>query len=239
MSVQKRRARDLDSHQNSERPFVLLEPAVPPEPQSLDERAEHWDAAYETRGVEGVSWYQPLPAVSLELVEALRVPPTAAVIDVGGGASTLGDHLVERGFSDVTVLDVSGPALDASRRRIGDDAGVSFLRADLLDWRPKRTYDLWHDRAVYHFLVAEEDRQAYLRALRSALARGGYVIVATFAVDGPPTCSGLPVSRYSVDALVETFGGSFEELESRREEHTTPRGSIQPFTWVAGRMRAD
>ena len=204
---------------------------------SPDEQAGRWDAAYAQGGVEGVSWFQPVPAVSLKLIERLGVPRTAAVIDVGGGASLLADNLVRRGFSDVTVLDIAGSALDASRQRIGARPSVSFVQADLLTWRPSRRYDLWHDRAVYHFLVTDEDRETYARTLRKAVVPGGAVILATFAPDGPATCSGLPVLRYSVDGLGEILGGTFDRVESLREEHITPRGSMQPFTWVAGRIR--
>ena len=205
-------------------------PKVVITPVSPDEKAGRWDAAYAQRGVEGVSWYQPVPAVPLELIEALGVPRTAAVIDVGGGASLLADKLVRRGFSDVTVLDIASSALDATRQRIGARASVSFVQADLLTWRPSRRYDLWHDRAVFHFLVTDADRETYARTLREAVAPGGAVILATFAPDGPATCSGLPVLRYSIDDLGEILGGTFDQLESLREEHITPRGSTQPFT---------
>jgi len=136
----------------------------------------------------------------------------------------------------VTVLDISRSALDASRGRLADPASVSYFHDDLLAWQPSRRYDVWHDRAVFHFLVDEEDRQTYGRTLRSALAPGGFVILATFAPDGPPTCSGLPVVRYSAETLADTLGATFERLEVRREEHTTPRGSTQHFTWIAGRV---
>jgi len=207
------------------------------ESSSSVDRAERWDAAYEQRGVDGVSWYQSVPTVSLKLIEQLGVPPEAAVIDVGGGASLLADNLVRRGFSDVTVLDISGSALEASRQRTSAGASITFMRANLLAWRPSRRYDLWHDRAVYHFLVVDEDREAYARTLRQAIVPDGLVILATFAPDGPSTCSGLPVRRYSADGLAEIFGGAFDVVESLREEHVTPRGSRQPFTWVAGRLR--
>jgi SAM-dependent methyltransferase len=148
---------------------------------SSEERAARWDSAYDQRGVGGVSWYQRTPEASLQLIDALRVPPAAAVIDVGGGASSLADHLVRRGYSDVTVLDVSRSALDRSRGQLADPASVSYVHDDLLRWHPPRQYDLWHDRALYHFLVDEKDRQTYAKTLRSALATGGFVIVATFA----------------------------------------------------------
>lgn len=209
----------------------------PNELLSSHERAGRWDAAYDRGGVESVSWYQAVPAVSLELMERLEVPPTASVIDVGGGGSPLAHELMQRGFSDVTVLDISGSALDASRERIGEDASITFVQADLLAWAPSRKYDVWHDRAVYHFLVTDGDRATYARTLRKALAPDGFAVVGTFALDGPSTCSGLPVRRYAADELSHSLGGTFEKLESVREEHVTPRGTVQPFTWIAGRNR--
>jgi SAM-dependent methyltransferase len=203
------------------------------------EQERHWDSAYEERGAEGVSWYQTVPQASLDLVKALGVPNTAAVVDIGGGTSLLASFLVERGFTDVSVLDISGSALGASKRRMGEAVHVRMLQADVLAWRPARRYDLWHDRAMFHFLVTEDERDAYVRTLRSAIAPLGFVILATFAPDGPPTCSGLPVVRYSDDGLAQVLGDTFDVLETRREEHTTPRGALQPFTWLAGRFRQE
>ncbi len=197
--------------------------------------SRHWDFAYTERGVEGVSWYQPVPQTSLELIEALEIPHEAGVIDIGGGASLLADCLVERQFSDVTVLDVSESALGEVQSRLRDSP-VIRLRADVRDWDPPRRYDLWHDRALFHFLVTDADRSRYLETLRAATSPGGFLIVATFAPDGPEVCSGLPVARYSSDDLSHSLGPMFEPLETRREVHTTPRGSAQPFTWVAGRI---
>lgn len=204
---------------------------------TTEERARHWDSAYAGRGVHGVSWYQDAPSVSLELIEALGIGRDAAVIDVGGGASDLAEHLVERGFIDVSVLDVSAAALAEARRRLGDAAPVSWLHEDLLVWRPERRFVLWHDRAAFHFLVTSDDRDKYLQTLRSAIGVEGFVVLATFAPDGPEFCSGLPVARYSVADLAHLLGAGFELLETRREEHITPQGVMQPFTWVAGRMR--
>lgn len=201
------------------------------------DRARHWDTAYAGRGVDSVSWYQDAPSVSLELIEALGISRDAVVIDVGGGASLLAERLVERGFVDVSVLDVSAAALAEARRRLGDAAPVSWLHEDLLVWRPERRFVLWHDRAVFHFLVTFDDRDRYLQTLRSAIQDDGFVVLATFAPDGPGFCSGLPVARYSVAELAHLLGAGFELLETRREEHITPRGVMQPFTWVAGRMR--
>ena len=199
-------------------------------------RARHWDSAYENRGAEGVSWYQALPAVSVELVEALGISHEAPVIDIGGGASSFAKSLRERGFKNVTVLDISRSALALSERDQGG-TGISLIEADVLHWNPVRHYDVWHDRATFHFLVADRDRATYMQTLEAALAPGGIAIIATFAQDAPPTCSGLPVARYSEEDLVEVLGPSFDVLETRREEHRTPRGAVQPFTWVAARNR--
>jgi hypothetical protein len=204
---------------------------------TTDERASHWDAAYAGRGTRSVSWYQGLPSASLDLIEALAIGRVAAVVDVGGGASLLADHLVERGFVDVSVLDVSAAALAEACRRLGDGAPVSWLHEDVLVWRPERRFVLWHDRAVFHFLVSSGDRDRYLQTLRSALGVEGFVVLGTFAPDGPVTCSGLPVARYSGADLADLLGDGFDLVEARREEHVTPKGMIQPYTWVAGRMR--
>jgi trans-aconitate methyltransferase len=202
-----------------------------------EDRAQHWESAYTARGVEGVSWYEPSPAQSLKLVEALDVMRDARVIDVGGGASRLVDELAGGGFTDLTVLDISASALEKVRERLHDPR-IRLLRADLLEWEPPREYDLWHDRAVFHFLVDDADRQRYLATLRRAVARGGAVVIATFAPDGPEVCSGLPVRRYSAEELVALLGDDFELQRDFREQHTTPHGLRQPFTWIAGRIRA-
>ena len=199
-------------------------------------QARHWNSTYEHRGAQGVSWYQAEPAISLELVEALCTSRDAPVIDIGGGASSFARSLAERGFSDVTVLDISRTALAISEReQTGMD--ITMVEADVLRWDPARLYGVWHDRATFHFLFSDRERVTYTRKLEAALAPGGFAIIATFAPDAPPTCSGLPVVRYSVADLAEVLGPSFEVLETRREEHRTPRGGVQPFTWVAARNR--
>lgn len=200
------------------------------------ELAGLWDAAYARRGAAGVSWYQAVPAVSLELVAALAVPPTAAVVDVGGGASALARELAARGYADVSVVDLSGAALAAARRDAGD-APIAWIEADVLAWRPERRFDLWHDRAVFHFLVEPDDRARYRATLEAAVAAHGAVVIGTFAADGPPHCSGLPVARYAPDELAAELGPAFAPLASRREEHATPGGAVQPFTWLVARRR--
>lgn len=202
---------------------------------SPDARANHWDNAYQARGIAAVSWFQNQPVVSLELIDALGILPDAAVIDIGGGTSTLADRLVERGFTDISVLDISPNALETTRQRLGVSAPVSWLQNDLLSWQPERQFELWHDRAVFHFLVDNDDRDAYLDALKVGVAPGGALIVATFAEEGPEYCSGLPVARYAAEDLASLLGENFEVVETRKEVHTTPAGASQPFTWVAAR----
>jgi SAM-dependent methyltransferase len=203
-----------------------------PKPTS---RRDHWDATYRRAAPTELSWHQLEPTVSLELIDAVGVPRDAAVIDVGGGASALVDHLLTRGCVDLSVLDISAAALAISRGRLGDAEKVQLLHADIVSWQPVRRYDLWHDRAVFHFLVEAADQQRYLNVLRSAVRPGGYAIIATFAPDGPERCSGLPVARYGADDLGLLLDDAFEIVEVRGEQHITPTGIRQSFTWVAAR----
>lgn len=206
---------------------------------SSAERQAHWQAIYSRKGEADVSWFEAAPAVSLELIESLGVPPDAAVIDIGGGASRLVDHLLARGFADVTVLDLSAAALAAARARLGGAAAqVTWLAADATTWEPARHYDLWHDRAAFHFLTDADDRAAYVARLSRATVPGGHVIIGTFAPDGPERCSGLPVMRYDADSLAATLGPGFTLLHSRRHDHVTPAGVIQRFRFSAFRRAA-
>ena len=220
------RATDLDGGFQAWRCFVAA---------SRTERANaHWEEIYGTRAPTQLSWFESQPVMSLEMIAAAKnVDQDTAIIDVGGGASTLVDELVARDYRDLTVLDVSQAALEIARSRVGDKANrVRWIAHDLLTWRPPRRYGLWHDRAVFHFLVAPGQRAAYLAVLHAALEPGGSVIVATFADDGPQTCSGLPTTRYSPDELAAAFGPDHDVLASRREEHLTPNRVVQPFTWL-------
>jgi len=194
--------------------------------------AAQWEALYQANRVNGVSWYQEEPVESLNLLGRLGVETNASVIDIGGGASVFVDFLLSKGFSDLTVLDISRSAIRASRERIGAGAKVTWLVHNLLTWEPDRCYDLWHDRAVFHFLGPNEIK-VYQDLLRRSVAPGGSVIMATFAPDGPGWCSGLPVTRYRADQLGEVLGDEFTVVEQRGEVHTTPSGALQPFTWIA------
>jgi hypothetical protein len=179
-----------------------------------------------------VSWYQPEPEMSLALIDRLGVPKPAPVIDVGGGASLLVDRLLARGYMDLDVLDLSLTALEIARRRLGSAAPVRWLHEDILTWQPDRRYALWHDRAVFHFLTNATDQATYLTTMRQTLGDSGALIIATFASDGPERCSGLPVARYDAIDLERLLDG-FTVVESSREEHVTPGGTVQPFTWIA------
>lgn len=198
----------------------------------------HWDTVYRTKSADSVSWYQSSPDASLAAIGRTGVGRSAAIIDIGGGASLLADRLLSQGFNDVSVLDTAAPALDIVRHRIGAAAGkVDFIVADVTHWIPQRRYAVWHDRAAFHFLTSDADRAAYRRALDVGLAPGGFLILATFAADGPEKCSGLPVRRHDRAALAMAVGPGFETIDSWREEHLTPGGSIQPFTWGLFRKR--
>ena len=192
----------------------------------------HWNDRYSTIGAESVSWYEPHPRLSLAMLERSGIVPPASVLDVGGGASSFARALVGRGFDDVTVLDLSDDALAIARQGLERPDDVELIAGDVTAWTPSRAWDLWHDRAVFHFLTEPSQREAYRRALSTALAPGGAVAIATFAPDGPEQCSGLPVIRYSPDDLLIELGDGFHEVASGRAIHTTPNGSTQPFSWV-------
>ncbi|MGN7736019.1 class I SAM-dependent methyltransferase [Ensifer sp. 22564] len=193
-------------------------------------RRAHWDKAYQSKGEAGVSWFEDAPAVSLDLIRRHVTIATASLIDVGGGASRLVDALLDEGMKSVTVLDLSPAALDAARARLGLRADAAhWVAADVTAWRPDRTYDIWHDRAAFHFLTDPDDRAAYIERLTAAVAPGGYAVIATFAPDGPERCSGLPVVRYDPAALAEVIGPSFRLVEHVKHQHTTPWNSTQAF----------
>jgi SAM-dependent methyltransferase len=213
--------------------------------------AEHWDTVYGTKAADEVSWFQRQPTTSQRLLTSVS-SPSGAVVDVGAGASTLVDTLLDAGWSDVTVLDVSAKALALVRDRVSDrvdrvsdrvgeqphdlprkrPGSTSFVVADVLSWQPERTYDAWHDRAVFHFLVQPDRRDQYVATASRAVRPGGAVVLGTFAADGPTQCSGLPTARYDADGLAAVFAPGFSLEHSEREEHVTPGGAVQPFTWV-------
>ena len=201
------------------------------------DRIAHWQQVYATKQVDAVSWYQPSAARSLSLIRTFAPDISAAVIDVGAGASVLVDELLDAGYTDLTVLDIAGDALATSRRRLGERAGLvhwiehDVLTADLAGSR----YDLWHDRAVFHFLTEAVDRAAYVAQLDRAVRAGGNVVMATFADDGPTKCSGLPVVRYTPELLQAELGEGFVLVRSEHEMHHTPMGTSQSFLYCVFR----
>lgn len=194
---------------------------------------EHWDKVYSSKASNAVSWFQPHAALSLELIKATGTGQDASIIDVGGGASTLVDDLIANGYSDLTVLDLSAAALDAARQRLGAQGSkVNWIVADITQAElPSKRYDIWHDRAVFHFLTTQKQRDAYVRTVFNSVKPGGHVIIATFAEDGPEQCSGLPVMRYRADDLHDEFGDAFTLLKHQKEAHQTPFGTMQQFVY--------
>jgi 2-polyprenyl-3-methyl-5-hydroxy-6-metoxy-1,4-benzoquinol methylase len=199
---------------------------------------EHWEQIYRTKAPDQLSWYSPRLSASLELIERASVSRKAAVIDVGGGESTLVDDLLARGYQNITLLDISQEAIDANKKRLGKEAErVHWLTADIteVELEPER-FDVWHDRAVFHFLTASNDRVAYVRQVVKAVKHGGHVIVSTFGPEGPTRCSGLDVVRYDAESLHNEFGKRFRLLESSKQLHYTPVGTLQQFLYCWCRM---
>lgn len=194
---------------------------------------EHWEKVYQTKQPDAVSWFQEHATRSLELIRSVEASLDANIIDVGGGASTLVDDLLGHGFKNISVLDLSATALDVARKRLGTAGNcVTWIAGNICAVNlPDHTYDIWHDRAVFHFLTEPADRAAYVQQVMRSVKPGGHVIVATFAPDGPEQCSGLPVARYAPGQLHQEFGPSFELLEHMSEEHKTPWGSVQHFVY--------
>lgn len=194
---------------------------------------EHWENVYRTKATDAVSWFQEHAKTSLNLIQTLSLEKNASIIDVGGGASTLVDDLLLAGYSHLSVLDLSSSALEASKNRIGSTAEkVNWIEADITKVNlSEHQFDLWHDRAVFHFLTSAEDRVTYVKTLLGSLTSGGHAIIVTFAENGPIQCSGLPVMRYSAQGLHAELGDSFVLVEERYEKHETPFGTVQEFLY--------
>ena len=203
----------------------------------MDDR-EHWETVYSTKEVDKVSWFKPHLDRSLAFLEAANIDKNAGVIDVGGGASTLVDDLLDRGYLNVTVLDVSRSALDAARDRLGDRAAlVQWICADITTVQlPVGAYEFWHDRAVFHFLRDPSARVRYVAAVRRSLKPGGHIVVATFGPHGPEKCSGLEVMRFTAEEIHAEFGSPFARISSATEMHKTPWGAEQEFVYCYCRM---
>ena len=197
--------------------------------------ATHWDHVY-AQGETTLSWYQTYPAMSLRMLQLAGVGQPESLVDVGGGTSRLVDVFVEGGHTDVAVLDVSAAALSYAKERLGDSpTRVQWLVADVRSWEPDRKYQVWHDRAVFHFLTTQEDRDRYVQTM--GLAGSDVAVFGAFAPDGPESCSGLPVARYDAGGIAAQLDSGWELVAQQREDHATPGGAVQPFTWAAFRRR--
>ena len=196
------------------------------------DRTAHWEHIYRTQASDELGWYQAHPTLSLRLIQATGIGITAQVINVGGGDSSLVDLLLDQGFEHVTVLDLSAAALERAKARLGDRARrVTWIEGDVTGFRSSQKYDLWHDRAVFHFLTDGEDRTQYRQTMNEAVGANGHVIIATFALNAPPKCSGLEVVRYRPASLSAEVGQGFELVEALDEVHVTPTGNTQPFIY--------
>lgn len=202
-----------------------------------DDRARHWELIYTQRPANQRSWTELDPLISLSFVDLIGLPTNAAVIDIGGGASTFADRLLADGYTDVTVLDISPSALNELQIRVKaarpqPASQPKLIASNILEWTPQRTFSLWHDRAVFHFLVDDNERVTYREKLRKSTAPGSHVIIAAFAPTGPESCSGLPVRRYSTSELAAFFAPIASVITTETHIHTTPNTSTQPFSWV-------
>lgn len=194
---------------------------------------QHWEQVYQQKQPDTLSWYQQQASLSLQLIQQVT-SPNALLIDVGSGASTLIDDLLKLGYQNLTVLDISTAALAVTQQRLGAKASqISWLVADIIQAElPALAYDLWHDRAVFHFLTEQADREAYINRVRHSLKPGAYLVIACFADHGPEKCSGLPVQRYNTQTLAAAFGGDFKLLTTAQEQHPTPFGTSQAFIYL-------
>lgn len=201
-------------------------------------RQSHWHGVYRDKEPTDVSWYQTVPAISIQLIHSTGVAKSDPIIDAGGGASTLVDHLLDDKYQDITVLDISAKALRRSQRRLGAAAdAVHWIESDVTAFRPSRRYAVWHDRAVFHFLIDPDDRRAYVDVAGNALLAQGHLLLATFGPEGPEMCSGLPVQRYSIEALQELLTADFSLRHQQLDIHETPAGATQQFLYSWWQLR--
>lgn len=199
-------------------------------------RKNHWENIYQTKALNEVSWYQPLPQTSLDFVAKFNLPLDAEIIDVGGGDSFFVDHLLKLGFQNITVLDISEAAISRAKERLGSDSErVKWIVSDITEFVPEEKYDFWHDRAVFHFLRAIEDQQSYLKVIDTAMESNGVLIIGTFSENGPLKCSGIEIQQYSEHSLVQRFNEKFQKVESFKIDHSTPFDTIQNFVFCSFR----
>ena len=200
----------------------------------MNESQQHWDKVYSEKAPTEVSWYEPMPQISLELIRSCGISKDAAIIDIGGGDSFLSEFLVSLGYTDVTVVDISSKAIERAKERMCEKADeVKWIIADASKFEPERNYDLWHDRAAFHFLTGDDQKNDYLERVQKAVKPGGYVIMGTFSDKGPEKCSGLSVQRYSVNDICQFFDKEFSMLNGKNVDHQTPSGRTQNFTFCS------
>lgn len=197
----------------------------------MNKNQQHWDNVYSEKQPTEVSWYEPMPEVSLSLIDDCKLEKDAAIIDIGGGDSFLAEFLVSKDYTDVTVVDISSKAIERAKERMCEKADqVTWIVADAADFKPNKEYDLWHDRAAFHFLTDQAEKESYLRTLNESVKPGGFVVMSTFSDKGPSMCSGLPVQGYSVGDMTKLFEKNFDFISGKSLDHTTPSGATQNFT---------
>ena len=200
------------------------------------DRKKHWENIYQTKELKDVSWYQPTPQTSLDLIKKFDVSITSKIIDIGGGDSFLVDHLLELGFQDLTILDISEAAIERAKTRLGAKAkSVKWLTEDVLNFIPTEKYDFWHDRAAFHFLTKQEEIDSYVEIANSFIQKDGFLVIGTFSEQGPKKCSGIDIKQYSEESLSRCFEDAFQKLEGIHIDHPTPFGTVQNFVFCSFR----
>lgn len=203
------------------------------------ERKQHWENIYESKELKDVSWYQPVPETSLEMIQKLQVSKDSKIIDVGGGDSFLAEFLLNLGYTNITVLDISANAIERAKERMGESAKkVKWIVSDITQFNPTEKYDLWHDRAAFHFLRSENDIESYLNVLNQSVAENAQLIIGTFSEEGPLKCSGIEIKQYSEESMVEQFQADFEKIECTQTLHPTPFDTTQNFTFCSFKRRS-
>ncbi len=200
------------------------------------DRKAHWEQVYRTKELEEVGWYQPIPKTSLKFFKDLKVPLDSRIIDVGGGDSFLADYLLELGYHDITVLDISETAIERAKNRLGENsAKIKWVVADAAHFKPQRKYDFWHDRAAFHFMTEEKDISRYVSTVQRHIRSGGFLVIGTFSEQGPETCSGLRIKQYSESTLTGLFREHFDKVKCITLDHKTPSGTLQNYVFCGFR----
>ena len=204
----------------------------------MTDKKQHWENVYQTHPLTQVSWYEPIPDTSLTIIKNFKLPKDAAIIDIGGGDSLLVDYLLMMGYTNITVLDISAKAIERAKARLGENAVlVKWVVSDVLEFTSTEKYDLWHDRATFHFLTDPGEQQKYLDMVHRYLTPNGYMVLSTFSTDGPEKCSGLPVQQYTENTLPTLFDRYFEKIRCFTKMHITPFNTIQSFVFCSFQNR--